>query len=370
MPVLNDPTRNVGSDMVMAHYAANPDLIAEVLTQMGAQQIGVTGGTLSCTCPLHNGDGKNFKVWFDNQIPIWCCFSRCHMGKQPLITLPMRKFGWTAAQSMAWLAQIAAIPFDPNNFVVPKEAIEQAEIRAFNRRLGVERSDVPNYFPEEMVHESMAGGQDFFLKHKKPTKRFSREVLDTFQVGFVKAPRWTWADNGKHVGWFDDRVSIPIRMADSRLIGFAGRRLDDIEFQKYNNLHGTKKGHTLYGSHLAASRRAIEINREIILVEGYGDVWRAWEYGIFNVWSFMGTDPTDSQIALIGEFSLDRITTYFDGDIAGQTAAEKYASRLQDQAQVRNACPPLDCDPADLLDRDSYLAPLANSKPFSIRRTS
>lgn len=376
MSVIVDPTRNRAEQVLMQHYLSRPDLIVAMLTAMGAVDIRQSHGVTQSTCPIHNGEGRNFKVWHDKGAVIWCCFTRCQSGKQPIYTLPMRRFEFSKEQAIGWLAHLGGICIDGMNVVVPKEAIEDAEIRAFNRRLGIEASDVPNFFPEEMVLQSMQGGTKYHEEHPKASKRFPHNLLRRFQVGFVKAKTWVWSsgklsDKGYPVteGWFDDRVSIPIRLPNGNLIGFSGRRTDDVEFQKYKQLPGTKKGHTLYGLNRAETMDSIRQSKTLIVVEGFGDVWRAHQHGVYNVASFMGTDPSDYQIGIIGQLNLDSVVFYFDGDPAGQLAVQKYSSRLQDIARLANAVPPAGQDPGDLLTRAEFCAPLNSPTPIPFRRS-
>lgn len=340
-------------------FSSHHDLIERVMAQMGAERIKLAKREYRCTCPIHRGKDPNFAIWFHNDVVTWKCLSHA-CGRGPIHTLPMVMYGMSEPQAVSWLAQIAGIATS-GEFKVSRENLDQIDVMVADKKfLSAYQDNEFEVMPEYMVKQAMENRCDYFLK-----RQYSPEVLERFEVGFIPANTWVRPDPddaSRQQGWFEDRVAIPIRMPDGRLIGFSGRRIDGVENMKYKVLPGTRKGMTLYGLHLPEVQEAIRKTRTIIFVEGYPDVFRAWMHGVFNVTSFMGTDPSVHQMRLIEHLMPSKSVFYYDADEAGQMAAAKYRNRVQDISQTWNAVPPVaGVDPGELIEREVFLEPLMNA---------
>ena len=121
---------------------------------------------------------------------------------------------------------------------------------------------------------------------------------------------------------FRHRLMFPIHNPTGRLVGFGGRTLGD-DKAKYINTSETeqfKKGHFLYGFHLA--KRAMRDAGKVLLVEGYFDVLGAAACGIDWVVAGMGTALTADQARLMARYT-DEVVLAYDGDAAGQKAVQR-----------------------------------------------
>jgi DNA primase len=127
-----------------------------------------------------------------------------------------------------------------------------------------------------------------------------------------------------HYDFFRDRIMLPVLDRQKRPIGFSSRLLDpDAKERKYVNSPDSPLFHkkdNLYGLH--AAMEAIRRGGTAIVVEGNFDVLTLHEAGIEEAVAPMGTALTVEQITLLGRMS-KRIVVVFDGDSAGQRAAEK-----------------------------------------------
>ncbi len=135
--------------------------------------------------------------------------------------------------------------------------------------------------------------------------------------------RWSERREGELYDWFRNRLMFPIRNIQGRVVGFAGRSLDEDTQPKYINTQETavfRKGKVLYN--LDAARDAIREQGGAILVEGYTDVMMCVQHGIENVVAPMGTAFGEEHVRMIRS-QADRLTLVFDADDAGQNAAEK-----------------------------------------------
>jgi DNA primase len=135
---------------------------------------------------------------------------------------------------------------------------------------------------------------------------------------------------------FWGRVTFPIRDGSGQIRGFGGRTLGN-EHPKYLNSPESplfSKGRVLYGLFEAA--QAVREAKHIIIVEGYLDTLALVEAGIGNAVASLGTALTKSQLELAKRFGGKevQVTVCFDGDPAGQKAADRAFSVLSECVQA------------------------------------
>lgn len=124
---------------------------------------------------------------------------------------------------------------------------------------------------------------------------------------------------------FRNRLIIPIRNAQGRIVAFGGRRMpsDNSSPAKYVNSPETaiyKKSQTLFG--LSFARGSIQRKGRMIIVEGYFDVIALHRQGFKETIATCGTALTPEHIQILRPLSR-RAVALFDTDEAGVRAAEK-----------------------------------------------
>ena len=151
---------------------------------------------------------------------------------------------------------------------------------------------------------------------------------------------------------FRDRIMFPIRNPKGQVIGFGGRILDQGE-PKYLNSPETplfSKGNTLYG--LFEARQAIRAQEYVLVCEGYMDVVALAQLGFPNAVATLGTACTPNHVRMLLR-QTDRIVFSFDGDAAGQRAAQRALEAclplMSDDKEIRFLFLPTEHDP------DSYV---------------
>ncbi len=145
-------------------------------------------------------------------------------------------------------------------------------------------------------------------------------------------------------------------------MGFGGRVLpetekkwaeQDLRVAKYLNSPETplfQKRRTLYAADLA--RDAVRKAGWVAVVEGYTDVIAAHQAGIENVVGTLGTALGDDHVTLLRRLA-DRVVLVFDGDEAGQKAADRALELFLGHAvDVRVLTLPEGVDPCDFLMAD------------------
>ncbi len=163
------------------------------------------------------------------------------------------------------------------------------------------------------------------------------------------------AEGGQPVKRYDrfrDRVMFPIRNPKGQTIGFGGRILDQGE-PKYLNSPETplfSKGNTLYG--LFEARQAIRSQEYVLVCEGYMDVVALAQLGFPNAVATLGTACTANHVRMLLR-QTDKVVFSFDGDSAGQRAAQRALEAclplMSDDKEIRFLFLPTEHDP------DSYV---------------
>ena len=129
--------------------------------------------------------------------------------------------------------------------------------------------------------------------------------------------------SGKLRDRFYNRVIFPIRDVQGEAIAFGGRVVGKGE-PKYLNSQETPlfhKSQVLFG--LDAAKAAMASTGVAVVVEGYTDVIALSEAGVRNVVATLGTALTRQHIRLLSRHAQRRIVYLFDGDEAGQRAADR-----------------------------------------------
>lgn len=166
---------------------------------------------------------------------------------------------------------------------------------------------------------------------------------------------------------FFDRVMFPIFDERGRCIAFGGRVMGDGQ-PKYLNTAETAifhKKRNLYGFNWA--KQHIVSDARAVVVEGYTDAIACYEAGIGNVVATLGTALTEQHVKTLTRFS-KQIIYLFDGDAAGQKAAER-AIQFIEQSSVDLRCVvlPDNMDPMEFLTArggDALRALLDDAEPL------
>ena len=332
-------------------------------------------------CPFHsNTKTPSFVVFPETQT--WRCFGACSEGGD-IFGFVMRREGYSFREALDILAQKAGVQLQTPG---PKSE-EQDERR---QKLFELNAAAATYFHRLLTSSSAGAHTRDYLTGRELTA----ETITTFQLGYApdewEALKNSFLERGYSAeellavgliverddgspGYdrFRNRLIIPIRDVQGRIIGFGARALAAEQVPKYLNSPQSllfDKSSTLFGLDLA--RKQIRQADQVVIVEGYMDVIQAHQRGAYNVVAQMGTALTEQQIRI-----LKRTTSNFvlalDADTAGNAAALRginlarealdretvpvptarglirYESRLE--ANIRIATLPEEKDPDDIL---------------------
>lgn len=159
-------------------------------------------------------------------------------------------------------------------------------------------------------------------------------------------------DSDPSGGFFDkfrSRLMFPIRDERGEMVAFGGRVIGE-GHPKYINSGDTplfRKSRVLYGMDRAKDR--IAKSGQAVLVEGYLDVIACHRAGVGTAVASLGTSLTEDHAKLLKRWC-EEVVVLYDGDAAGQKAAERALEVLSEAGnKVRVALLPEGQDPDTLL---------------------
>lgn len=189
----------------------------------------------------------------------------------------------------------------------------------------------------------------------------SEDEINTALTGGLVAK----SEKGRVYDFFRNRLMFPIKSADGNVVGFGGRDLAKESRVKYLNSPETplfKKNKTLFNLDTAKQYQ------DMVIVEGYMDVVKAYEKGLPNFTATLGTAFTHDHAEVLASLNLRSVTFSFDGDKAGYNAALSTLSNCAPLAEsgvtMRFAFMPDGLDPDDVLEsqgRSSFVEILNNA---------
>ncbi|MBE9007353.1 DNA primase [Fortiea sp. LEGE XX443] len=170
-------------------------------------------------------------------------------------------------------------------------------------------------------------GWETLYRYLVENKHYPVQLVE--KAGLIK-PR---KESGGYYDVFRDRLIIPIRDIQGRVIAFGGRTLTD-EQPKYLNSPETElfsKGKTLFAIDLA--KTGIAQLDQAVVVEGYFDAIALHAAGINNAVASLGTALSLEQVRLVLRYTDSKqLVLNFDADKAGTNAAERAIGEIADLA--------------------------------------
>ena len=289
-----------------------------------------SGRSYTGFCPFHsNTRTPAFVVFPETQT--WRCFGECATGGD-LFDYVMKRDGYDFKEALKVLAERAGVTLE--------EPDPQAKkLRRAENKLVDLLTMAAEYFHQLFLYAPQAQ----FARDYIELRKLNDETIAAFHVGYAlnswDACRTHFTDQGysdeellaaglltenpekgTRYDRFRNRLMIPIRDIDGRVVGFGARTLEKDGVPKYLNSPQTAvfdKSHLLFGLDLA--RRHIREAREAVIVEGYMDVMQGWQAGFRNMVAQMGTALTAEQLQLLKR-STKRFVIALDADAAGQNA--------------------------------------------------
>lgn len=291
----------------------------------GYTTLKLSGGGYMGLCPFHSEKSPSFSV--NEEKKLYYCFG-CHKGGT-LFQFVMEMESLNFVESVKYLGEKCGVEVPDDYSPAERDAVS-ALYELYER--------VSKSF-HYLLTESRTGEVARNYLHERG---FDHTSIENFQLGYAPGDgRWLYGflrnkgysdeflkESGLfsrrdlHYSLFRDRLMIPIRSNQGRIIAFGGRLLSG-EGPKYLNSPETaifKKSRTLYG--LNESAKSIRKEKMVYLCEGYMDVMALHQGGIGTAVAPLGTSFTSEQASLLRRYA-DTCCILFDSDEAGLNAAEK-----------------------------------------------
>lgn len=283
-----------------------------------------------CCCPLHHEKTPSFKI--DPALQLWHCFG-CGEGGD-VFAFVMKVEDLTFPEAVRKLAERAHIEIAEaggrgvsssrkgrlkdvcrataafyHTQLMRSPARPAADARAYlaGRHLG---GAVPKTW-----NLGFAPGNGALVRHLSAQGFKPDEMLEANVA--------TKGRDGRLRDRFFNRVMFPINDAQGDCIAFGGRVIGKGE-PKYLNSQETpifRKSQVLYG--LDKAKATMASTGCAVVVEGYTDVIALHESGISFAVATLGTALTMRHIRILARHAQKRIVYLFDGDAAGQRAADR-----------------------------------------------
>ncbi len=284
-----------------------------------------------CCCPFHQEKTPSCKI--DPNTQLWHCFG-CGEGGD-LFSFVMKMDGLDFPDAVRWLADRAHIEIEERGGrglprgqkarlqEICKEAAEFYHLQLMRSR-DAGAASAREYLGSRGLGGEIprkwklgyAPGHGQLVSYLRSKGFHDNEMI---QANVATAPRGRGGVRDR----FYERVMFPIHDVRGGCIAFGGRVIGTGE-PKYLNSQETPifhKSEVLYG--LDQAKTAITATGTAIVVEGYTDVIALHTAGVENAVATLGTALTRQHIREISRFASKRIVYLFDGDAAGQRAADR-----------------------------------------------
>jgi DNA primase len=325
-----------------------------------------------CLCPFH--DDRNPSMYVVPQKQMFHCFV-CGAGGNA-IDFVMRYHGMGFREALQLLAEKAGIELTPLRRQDAAGRAAQPNVQADGEwtrdELAKANSFALDFFRSVLRHAEHGAA----AREAITTRGIADEMVERFELGAapdrfdgllktIEArrldPRLFEAAGlvkrrERDGGYYDalrNRLIFPILDQAGRPIAFGGRILNPDDTPKYLNSPETAlflKGSTLYG--LKQAWPGIRHKKTVVVTEGYTDVIACHQHGFDNVVATLGTALTPKHANLLKRV-VDRVVLLFDGDEAGQRAADRALEAFfREPVDVQIAVLPGGRDPDDILTAD------------------
>ncbi|MBA7513764.1 DNA primase [subsurface metagenome] len=281
-----DIKEKVSIEELLSHYN-----LLEGLRRKGNELIGY--------CPIHNKNHFNKNSFSVNtEKNIWHCFS-CDAG----------------GNILDFVAFMEDVDIRQAGLLIKKwfRIDSQKDEKMAKKKEEKEKENRPLTFKLKNLDSNHS-----YLKERG----LKEEMIKEFSLGYCKR------------GLLKGRIAIPIHNEKGELVAYAGRYPGDPpeEESKYIFPPNFKKSLILFNLNRVEGEE-----KELILVEGFFDVFNLWQNGFRNTVALMGSSLSKEQERLIIDYlgKNSRLTLFFDADESGKKADKEVIEKLIEKVYIK-----------------------------------
>ena len=342
-------------DEDIARVRAATDFVAVVSEHLALRRAGTRWAGL---CPFHTEKSPSFSV--NAELGVYYCFGCGAKGDAITFVREVEHLDFVeAVEKLAGRAGISLRYDDESG----------GRDRQRRNRIYETLEAAVAWYHERLLSSPDAAAARAYLRRERG---YDGDVVRRYRMGWAP-PGWnqlvrelgvppaalvdaglaTVDEQGRYTDFFRGRILFPIFEPGGRPVGAGGRVMPGGRGPKYKNTANTTvydKSRTLYG--LSWAKKAVVERGRVVVCEGYTDVIGLQRAGIGEAVATCGTALADGHIKLLTNFAR-RIVLAYDGDSAGQNAADKfYEWEKRYEVEIRVISLPPGADPADVARQD------------------
>tara|TARA_R110000868_G_scaffold297999_1_gene558260 strand:+ start:40368 stop:42278 length:1911 start_codon:yes stop_codon:yes gene_type:complete len=324
------------------------------------------GRDFKCLCPFHNDHNPSLVVYPDRET--WRCWV-CNTGGDC--------FEWVQKYDDVEFFEALKILAERAHLEMPQLARQSNGAPRSNIVEKTSLFDVMKW-AEQQFHDCLMNTREGEMarRYLMEDRGYTEETIQQFRLGFHPND-WQWLVNrsrgqypesllsearlifkkeghSRYSDYFVNRVMFPVRDERKRVVAFGGRILPGSAAEgiaKYFNSPESiifTKSKLLFG--LDESRQTIRETETVVVVEGYTDCITAHQFGVTNAVATLGTALTETHVSYLKRLAR-KVVLVFDGDTAGQQAAERSLTKfIAQEVDLRILTLPAGKDPAEFLE--------------------
>ncbi len=305
-------------------------------------------------CPLHREKTPSFSVSPIGQF--YHCFGCGESGDVYGFLMKREKLSFIEA--VRKLSNIYGIPLDESHRGQSKQQLEiDKKSLEYNPRSRF-RNDIVDIldathtlYREELKTNTSIGAEK--AREYLETRGISNSLVEKVGIGYSPSndifrfqlmDKFGWSNkkmteilfragliNEDGFRAFSNRITLPIKNLEGKIIGFNSRSTNGNSNMKYKNTANRElfsKGHLLYGLEFIDDK---EVGKEgLFLVEGQFDTFGFLEQGMQSCLGLGNSQLTSNNIEIIREMKPKKISLVTDGDIPSVISAVKNANNICD----------------------------------------
>lgn len=312
------------------HICNSVDIIDVVskyipLIQKGKNYFGV--------CPFHDDHSPSMSVSKEKQI--YKCFSCGATGN--VLKFVMDYENTSFMEALKTLADKAGIPLTVDIKSIPTSNsafktlydIYEFSLKFYQNNLHTKEGvGAKEYLYQRQINDDIIKHFEIGLSLKDRDMLTKLLLKKNYDAKDIQRTGLSYKNDLGLTDIYYNRIMFPLYDLTGKVVGYSGRIYDGTSTSKYINTKETeifKKGELLYNYHRAKDE--CRMKNQVIIMEGFMDVIRAYTIGVKNVVATMGTAVTKQQAMLIKKMAKD-VILLFDGDEAGAHATMSCSDEL------------------------------------------